>query len=121
VVDARRLGLALYSTMFLLGGWGQVQQPTGRADQARKLGLPVEDDLVRASGWAMIGAALALQIPPLRRPAALAIALQLLLVTPIGHRFWEFEPGQQRTGQQIHFAKNVSLLGAALYLAAKER
>ncbi len=113
----QRLGLLLFASIFVTGGWAQIQQPTQRADQARKLGLPVPDELVQASGAAMIGAALALQIAPLRRLAALLLALQLVPITFVGHRFWELEPGPSRNGHRVHFFKNLSLIGAALALA----
>jgi uncharacterized membrane protein YphA (DoxX/SURF4 family) len=114
----KRLGLMLFTAIFLTGGLGQAQQPTSRAETARKAGLPIDDDLVRLSGWTMIACALALQAGSLRRLAALTLALMLPPVTYAGHRFWEAEPGPQRDAQRVHFFKNVSLTGAALYIAA---
>ena len=114
----KHLALLLYSGMLYVGGWQQAQKPTGRAERARALGLPVPDELVQASGWAMIMGAAALQVRPLRRAAALSVAAQLLPITWIGHRFWEMEEGAQRMQNQIHFYKNVSMIGSALYIAA---
>lgn len=115
----RRLGLVLFSAMFVYGGWGQASQPVHRAEQGRNSGLPVTDDLVRASGVAMILGGVALQLPALRRLAAAALALQLAMVSYIGHRYWEHEPGPQRSANQINFYKNVSLLGGLLYIASE--
>src|SRR5438105_13820176 len=73
----KQLGLLLLGAIFVTGGWQQVQEPHPRAQRARDLGLPVSDELVRASGWAMIVGAATLHITPLRRLAALTRALQL--------------------------------------------
>jgi putative oxidoreductase len=114
----KHLALLVYSSMLFVGGWQQAHEPGGRAERARTSGLPVSDELVQASGWAMIAAAAALQIGPLRRWAALSLAGQLLPITYVGHRFWEMEEGQQRMQNRVHFFKNVSMIGSALYIAA---
>jgi uncharacterized membrane protein YphA (DoxX/SURF4 family) len=103
--------------MFAVGGLQQVQEPTPRAERARAIGLPVSDDLVRTSGAAMMLAALGLQIRPVRRAAALLLALQLPPITYIGHAFWKLEPGQQRNTNKIQFFKNLTMIGGALYIA----
>ena len=66
----------------------------------------------------MIAGAMALHVPALRRVAALSLAAHLLPMTWIGHRFWEMEEGPQRMQNRIHFFKNVSMIGSALYIAA---
>jgi putative oxidoreductase len=66
----------------------------------------------------MISAAVALQLGPLRRIAAVGVTEQLLPITYIGHRFWEMDEGPQRTQNQIHLFKNLSMIGSALYIAA---
>jgi putative oxidoreductase len=114
----KHLALLIYASMLYVGGWGQAHEPTGRAERARALGLPVPDELVQASGWAMIVGAAALHVPRLRRLAALTVAFQLLPITWIGHRFWEMEEGPQRVQNRIHFYKNLSMIGSALYIAA---
>jgi uncharacterized membrane protein YphA (DoxX/SURF4 family) len=114
----KNLALLLYSGMLYVGGWQQAREPSGRADRARAIGLPVPDQLVQASGWVMILCATALQVPAVRRPAALSVAVQLLPITWIGHRFWEMEDGPQRAQNRIHFFKNLSMIGGALYIAA---
>lgn len=114
----KHLALLMYSTMLVLGGWQQAHEPGGRAERARSSGLPVADEFVQASGWAMIAAATALQFRPLRRIAALMLAFQLLPITYVGHRFWEMDEPPARAQQQVHFFKNVSIIGGALYIAA---
>ena len=113
----KHLALLLYAGQLFLGGWQQAQEPSPRAERARSSGLAVPDELVRASGWAMIAGAIALHVPRLRRLAAIGLAAQLVPVTWVGHRFWEAE-GPQQAQHKIHFFKNVSMIGAALYIAA---
>jgi putative oxidoreductase len=113
----RHVALLLYSGQLLLGGWQQATQPSPRGERARSIGWPVADELVRASGWAMIAGALALHIPALRKLAAVLLAIQLLPITWVGHRFWN-EEGPAQSQHKIHFFKNVSLVGGALYIAA---
>jgi putative oxidoreductase len=115
----KHLALLLYSAQLLLGGWQQANEPSPRAERARGVGWPVADELVRASGWAMILGAVALQIRPLRKLAAILLALQLVPITYVGHRFWE-EQGPAQGQHKIHFFKNLSLVGAALYIAFTE-
>ena len=115
----KHLALLVFSTQLLLGGWQQANEPTPRAERARGIGWPIEDEFVRLSGWAMILGALALHVPRLRRLAAFLLALQLLPISYVGHRFWEAE-GQAQMQQQIHFFKNLSIAGGALYIAFSE-
>lgn len=113
----KRIGLLLFTAIFLFGGWAQFQAPDAHAEQANKSGLPVPGEAARVTGLLMMLAALALQFRAVRRLAAILLALQLIPITYVGHRFWEVEDDQGRLTQQTHFYKNVSLMGAALALA----
>lgn len=115
----KHLALLAFSAQLLLGGWQQANEPAPRAQRAQGIGWPVPDEFVRLSGWAMIAGALALQIRSLRRLAAILLALQLLPITYVGHRFWE-EEGAAKGQHQIHFFKNLSMVGGALYIALAE-
>jgi putative oxidoreductase len=115
----KHLALLLFSGQLLLGGWQQATEPSPRAERARGIGWPVGDELVRASGWAMILGALALHIPRLRRLAAILLGIQLLPITYVGHRFWQ-EQGPAQGQHKIHFFKNLSIVGGALFIAFSE-
>src|SRR3954452_696264 len=116
----RPLGLLLLTGAFLTGGWGQLRAPTPRAEQARRIGLPVPDGLVQMSGLMMIAGSLGLQFPPVQRLAALWLALQLVPITYLGHRYWELDPGPARAMNEVNFFKNVSLIGAGLAIAGSK-
>jgi len=115
----KHLALLAFSAQLLLGGWQQANEPSPRAQRAQGVGWPIGDEFVRLSGWAMIAGAIALHIPALRRLAALLLALQLLPITYVGHRFWE-EEGAAKGQHKIHFFKNLSIVGGALYIASAE-
>jgi putative oxidoreductase len=48
------------------------------------------------------------------RLASLALAATLVPTTLAGHRFWEESDAQQRANQQVHFFKNLSMIGGLL-------
>lgn len=67
--------------------------------------------LVKVSGGTMLtaGSLLALGIKP-------RLAAQLVPVTLAGHPFWE-KNGDEKTGEQIQFFKNLGLIGGLLVVA----
>ena len=52
------------------------------------------------------------------RLASTALAASLVPTTLAGHRFWEETDPEAKQAQQIHFFKNVGLLGGLLIAAA---
>ena len=72
---------------------------------------------VKVNGAAMLGAGALLAIGRLPRVSSAVLAATLVPTTIAGHRFWEIEDPDERAAQQIHFMKNISLLGG-LILAA---
>jgi uncharacterized membrane protein YphA (DoxX/SURF4 family) len=85
------------------------------------LGLPEPVRMVQLHGAVNLigGLLLALGIKPTL--AAWALITNLIPTTFAGHRFWEEDDDGARMGQQIHFLKNVSLLGGLLGIIAAER
>ncbi len=51
------------------------------------------------------------------RLAALPVILFMIVATVLSHRYWEF-PEAARRGQEIHFFKNLSIIGGLLLLMA---
>jgi uncharacterized membrane protein YphA (DoxX/SURF4 family) len=64
--------------------------------------------LVHVVGGAMLATG---RLP---RLSSLALAATLVPTTLAGHRFWEESDPQQRANQQVHFFKNVSMIGGLL-------
>lgn len=72
--------------------------------------------LVKIDGAVMTAAAASLALGIKPRCAAAILAAQMIPVTAVGHPFWEAE-GEARTGQRIHFFKNLSMAGGLLLIA----
>jgi putative oxidoreductase len=85
---------------------------------AERLPVPEETgQLVKLNAGVQVVAGVLLAMGRLRRLAACALAVSLVPTSLAGHRFWEQDDPAQRAQQQIHFLKNVGLLGG-LVLAA---
>jgi putative oxidoreductase len=116
----RRVGQALLSVVFVKSGFEVARNPGARVQKAEKLGVPNAEVAVRANGAAMVvgGAALALNKVP--RLAALGLIASMIPTTIAGHPFWELE-GAERKGQEVHFAKNLGLIGGLVLVLTKPR
>jgi putative oxidoreductase len=60
---------------------------------------------------------LALMLGFWARCAALAMIVFTILATLIGHRYWEITDAALRRIQQVHFAKNLAIIGGLVLLA----
>ncbi|MCU1496116.1 MAG: DoxX family protein, partial [Acidimicrobiales bacterium] len=79
--------------------------------------LPFETETyVKVNAAVQVGAGVLLSLGKLPRLSSAALAASMIPTTLAGHRFWEAE-GLERQSQQVHFFKNVSILGG-LILAA---
>jgi putative oxidoreductase len=123
----RRLARILLSSMFITDGLDALLRPEAKAPLAEPVApalastvtvLPENpEQLVRVNGAVQIVAGLLLALGRLPRLSALALAATLVPTTAVGHRFWEAEDKGQRKAQQIHFFKNLSMLGGLLLAA----
>jgi putative oxidoreductase len=75
------------------------------------------EQAVRINGGIQLAAGTLLALGRFPRLSALVIASTLVPTTLAGHRFWETDDKQERAQQQIHFLKNVSMLGGLLITA----
>lgn len=114
----------MLASMFLLGGYNAVKNAKVMAPKAQPLAdqigslapsLPLSAaNLVRLNGIVHLTAGAALASGRVPRIAALVLAGTLVPTTVQGHQFWkETDPGV-RANQQVHFFKNVSMLGGLL-------
>jgi uncharacterized membrane protein YphA (DoxX/SURF4 family) len=123
---SRRAARPLLATVFIAGGIETLRHPEPRVKMAepiappvaRALGLPADtEQLVKINAVVDVTAGLLLAVGWLPRLAAAALAGSLVPTTLAGHRFWEETDPMRRAQQQIHFFKNLGLLGG-LILAA---
>ncbi len=125
---ARRIARPMLAAMFVSGGLEALRNPTPRAAKAGGVATKIADalpvrlpqdpvKLVQLDAAVKIGGGLLLATGRVPRLAALALAASVLPTTFGGHRFWEYEDPKERANQQVHFLKNLGLLGG-LILAA---
>ncbi|MBW3601658.1 MAG: DoxX family membrane protein [Actinobacteria bacterium] len=124
----RRVARPMLAAMFVTGGVDALRDPGPKGPAAEEVastvaarlpGVPEQDTelLVRLTGGVQLGAGLLLTLGRVPRLSALALAASLVPTTAAGHRFWEYHDAAQRRQQQIHFLKNVSMLGGLLLAA----
>jgi putative oxidoreductase len=119
----RRVARPLLGAIFVWGGINALRTLDYHAQVAKPVvdKAPVDMEpnaAVRADALVKIGAGVALGAGVLPRLAALLLAGDLVPTTLAGHRFWESDSPQERTQQQIHFMKNVGLIGGLLLASA---
>ncbi len=124
---SRRIARPLLASIFVAGGMDALRHPDSKVKKAEpvtgRLSEQVEfipNDpvtLVRINGAVQVGAGLLLATGKFRRIASLALCGSIIPTTLAGHRFWEETDETSRSQQQIHFFKNLGLLGG-LILAA---
>ena len=126
----RLIARPMLSSMFITGGVNSLKNSDYLSRQAKpvteKLAptvdkaterLPFQLDskqMVQLNGVVHVVGGFCLATGRAPRLAALALAATLAPTTFGGHRFWEENDPQQKANQQIHFFKNVSMMGGLL-------
>jgi putative oxidoreductase len=125
------VGRAALGWVFVQAGAGVLRNPAPPAKKAEPVlamvrstapaALPDDVTLVRMNAAVQVvaGAALGLGVAP--RVSAAVLIGSLIPTTAGGHRFWEFEAGDQRNTQRNHFLKNISIVGGLLQVLTRPR
>src|SRR3954468_1519547 len=127
----RTAARAMLASIFVVSGAKILINPDSRVDTARrvtdKVGPLIEKvdtrlptdarSLVQIKAALDVTAGLLLATGHLTRPAAAVLAGGLVPTTFAGHPFW-MVPKEERAAHQIHFLKNLGLLGGLLLAAA---
>ena len=129
----RMIARPLLASMFLVGSINALRNAPALATKAKPMvdrirpmvakaapQVPVPEStvtLVRLNAAAQLVAAIALARGRAPRLSSAVLAASLAPTTAAGHQFWKESDPQARTNQQIHFFKNLSMLGG-LMLAA---
>ncbi|MDP9395690.1 MAG: DoxX family protein [Actinomycetota bacterium] len=123
----RRVARPMLASVFITGGLDSLRNPAPKAPAAEPVTVPLArripylpddpEQLVKINAAVQVGAGALLALGKLPRLSALALAATLVPTTLAGHRFWEHEDPAQRAQHQIHFTKNVSMLGGLLLAA----
>ena len=127
---SRLIARPMLASTFVLGGVNALRNASALGAQAAPVteklvplahkaapSLPIPQDpvtLVRVNAVVQLGAAAALATGRAPRTSAAVLAASLLPTTMAGHRFWEEKDKAARSRQQLHFFKNLSLLGGLI-------
>jgi putative oxidoreductase len=124
----RAVARPLLASIFVLQGYDTLRHPDKYAAEAEPVVRPIAERVpvlsgkpeqaVRINGAVQLVAGSLLALGRFPRLSALAIAATLVPTTLAGHRFWETPPDEDRSQQQVHFLKNLSMLGGLLITAA---
>lgn len=122
---------AALAAIFVTSGLRSVTKPESLAPTAQPVidqiapligrvapGVPTDAaTLVRCDGAVQLVGGLLLASGRMPRLGATMLAASLVPTTWAGHRYWEQEDPAQRRNQQVHFMKNLGLLGGLLLAA----
>jgi putative oxidoreductase len=128
----RAVARPLLASIFVLQGYDTLRHPGKYAAAAEPVARPIAERVpvlsgkpeqaVRINGAVQLVAGSLLALGRFPRLSALAIAATLVPTTLAGHRFWEASSEEdgagERAQQQIHFLKNLSMLGGLLIASA---
>ena len=111
---ASRLLFALVVGFLALGNLLDLESSVG---YAKSKGAPLATINVPLGSIGLIAGALAVLTGIYPAVGALAVVAFLVPITVIMHDFWTME-GQDRQNEQVHFLKNIGLLGVTLIMLA---
>src|SRR5262249_4714433 len=106
------IGRLLFAAIFLMSTPGHFSQASWA--HAASAGLPMANVLVPLAGILALVGALSLLLGYHARIGALLLALFLIPVTLVMHKFWGISDPMHAQMQQINFMKNLALVGATL-------
>ena len=109
-------GRLLLSYMFIVSGWGKINNFAGSAKYMASKGMPMIEPLLVGAILIELVGGLMLAIGWKARWAAWAIFGFVLIATPIFHNFWAV-PEAQVAIQTIMFNKNLAIMGGMLFVA----
>ena len=109
-----RVGVAL---LFLWSAYTKFAYMDGNVAYMKAYGMPAAELLIWPAAFLELIAGLMLAFGWKARWGALALALFTLVAMFIFHAYWSV-PADQVQNQQIHFMKNLAILGGLLYVFA---
>lgn len=109
------LGRIFYSAIFIMSGPGHFS--AGTIGYAASKGVPLASIAVPLSGIIALVGGLSILLGFKAKYGAWLIVIFLVPVSIMIHGFWGYSDPMQAQMQQIHFMKNLAMLGAALLIA----
>lgn len=110
-------GRAALAALFLWSGYGKLVYMDGNVGYMNAYGMPAAELLIWPALVVELVAGAMLAVGFKARWAALVLAVFTVPATLIFHNYWGV-PADQVLNQQIHFMKNVAILGGLLGVVA---
>jgi putative oxidoreductase len=116
----KTLGRLLLAKIFIYSGANAFMNPDALVSKVAAAGVPKPRQSTILNGAVMFvaGSMLALDIAP--KLSAALLAISLIPTTLVGHPFWNEEDPGNRANQQIHFLKNLAIIGGLLIVLAEK-
>ena len=114
---ASLLGRLALAALFLWSGYSKFAHMASNVGYMQAYGVPMADILIWPAALVEFGAAVMLALGVKVRWAALALIVFTLPATFIFHAYWGV-PADQVMNQQIHFMKNIAIVGGLLTMLA---
>jgi uncharacterized membrane protein YphA (DoxX/SURF4 family) len=111
------LGRALFAVVVGYLALGNLLDLESSVGYAQSKGAPLASVTVPLGSLGLIAGALAVLVGVYPAVGVLVIVAFLVPITVIMHDFWTME-GQARQNEEVHFLKNVGLVGGALLFLA---
>src|SRR5688500_672914 len=115
---AALVGRILLAIIFIKSGFGKITGFEGTAAYMASKGLPMTQILLIGTIVIELLGGIMLVVGYKARWAALAIFLWLIPTTLIFHKFWGLADAKEASTQQIHFLKNITIMGGMLMVYA---
>jgi uncharacterized membrane protein YphA (DoxX/SURF4 family) len=115
--EAFLIGRVAFGLVVAFTGLNHFANGDGMVPYARAKGVPAAGLAVPFTGGVLIFGGVAVAVGAYPVLGAGAIALFLLVTTPVMHDFWA-APEDERQGEMTDFLKNGAMLGAAVALLA---
>jgi putative oxidoreductase len=111
------IGRILIAAFFVPSGFGKLMHFAGTVGYISSNGVPLPEVCAAIAVAVELGLGLLLLVGWQTRWVALAMAIFVLVITPIFHHYWSV-PEAQVAAQKLNFNKNMSILGGLLAFAA---
>jgi putative oxidoreductase len=112
------IGRVLYGGFFVISGARHFLNVKSMSAYASSRGVPAPQISVPGSGLIAVLAGLSIMLGALPRVGIILLVMFLIPVSLMIHHYWTDTDPAARQANQIHFMKNVALLGGALMLSA---
>jgi len=110
------LGRVLFASLFIMSGYNHLANVEGLGQYAASGGVPAPKVAVVVTGVMILVGGISILLGYEPAIGAVLLAVFLIPVAIIMHRFWGLTDAAMAQSQRIHFWKNIAMAGAALMI-----